>query len=116
MIYLDNAATTKPCPAAVAAMTEALTEIWGNPSAVHGLGLRAEQAVKRARAQVAEAMGCPPEQVCFTGGGTEGDNFAFFTTARRHGKRGRHIITSAVEHHAVLNPARALEEQGFQVT
>ena len=116
MIYLDNAATTKPCPEAVAAMTRALTENWGNPSAVHGLGLRAEQAVKAAREQVAEALGCAPERVFFTSGGTEGDNFAVFSVARRHGKRGRHIITTAVEHHGVLNPIRALEEQGFEVT
>ncbi len=116
MIYLDNAATTKPCPAAVEAMNEALTEVWGNPSAVHGLGLRAERVVKRARDQVAQALGCVPERVFFTSGGTEGDNFALFSTARRYGKRGRHIITSAVEHHGVLNPALALREQGFEVT
>ena len=116
MIYLDNAATTKPCPAAVEAMNEALTEVWGNPSAVHGLGLRAEKTVKRARDQVAQALGCQPERVYFTSGGTEGDNFALFSTARRCGKRGRHIITSAVEHHGVLNPALALREQGFEVT
>jgi len=116
LIYLDNAATTRPCPGAVAAMNEALTEIWGNPSAVHGLGLRAEQLVKQARGQVAQALGCPPERVFFTSGGTEGDNFALFSTAHRHGKRGKHIITSAVEHHGVLNPAKALEAQGFSVT
>lgn len=115
-IYLDNAATTKPCPAAVAAMTEALTENWGNPSAVHGRGLRAEVAVKAARQQVADALGCEPDRVYFTSGGTEGDNFALFSVARRCGKRGKHIITTAVEHHAVLNPAKALEELGFEVT
>ena len=116
MIYLDNAATTKPCAAAVRAMNEALTETWGNPSAVHGLGLRAERLVKRARDQVSAAMGCQPEQILFTSGGTEGDNFALFSAARRMGKRGKHIITTAVEHHAVLNPARDLEAQGFEVT
>lgn len=116
MIYLDNAATTKPCPAAVSAMTWALTEQWENPSAVYGLGLRTEQAVKTARNQVAQALGCAPERVFFTSGGTEGDNFALFSVARRYGKRGRHIITTAVEHHAVLHTAAALEEQGFTVT
>lgn len=115
-IYLDNAATTKPCPAAVAAMTEALTDNWGNPSAVHGKGLRAEMAVKQARQQVAEALGCEADRVFFTSGGTEGDNFAVFSVARRYGKRGRHIITTAVEHHAVLHPVAALAEQGFEVT
>ena len=108
-IYLDNAATTKPCPAAVAAVMEALTENWGNPSAVHQLGLRAEKAVKQARQQVAAVLGCSPDQLFFTSGGTEGDNFAVFSVAQRYHKRGRHIITTAVEHHAVLRPIQALE-------
>lgn len=115
-IYLDNAATTKPCPEAVSAMAEALTETWGNPSAAYGRGLRAEQLVKRARSQVADALGCEPEQIFFTSGGTEGDNFAVFSVARRYGKRGKHIITTQTEHHGVLNPVEALEEQGFSVT
>lgn len=115
-IYLDNAATTKPCPAAVQAITEALTDNWGNPSAVHQLGLRAEKAVKHAREQVAHTLGCNPEQLFFTSGGTEGDNFAVFSAAQKYHKRGRHIITTAVEHHAVLRPIQALETQGFSVT
>lgn len=115
-IYLDNAATTKPCPAAVSAMVDALTEEWGNPSAGYRRGLRAEQIVKHARSQVADALGCQPEQVFFTSGGTEGDNFAVYSVARRYGKRGKHIITTPVEHHAVLNAVKALEEQGFDVT
>ena len=115
-IYLDNAATTKPCPAAVAAVMEALTENWGNPSAVHQLGLRAEKAVKQARQQVAAVLGCSPDQLFFTSGGTEGDNFAVFSVAQRYHKRGRHIITTAVEHHAVLRPIQALEAQGVEVT
>ncbi len=115
-IYLDNAATTKPCPQAVAAMTAALTENWGNPSAVHHRGLQAEQAVKEARQQVADALGCAPDRIFFTSGGTEGDNFSLFSVAQRLGKRGRHIITTQVEHHAVLHPAAALEAQGFSVT
>ena len=92
-IYLDNAATTKPCPQAISAVMEALTDNWGNPSAVHQLGLRAEKAVKHAREQVAHAMGCNPEQLFFTSGGTEGDNFAVFSVAQKYHKRGRHIIT-----------------------
>jgi cysteine desulfurase len=115
-IYLDNAATTKPCPEAVSAIMNALTDNWGNPSAVHQRGFRAEQAVKQARGQVAAAMGCQPEQIFFTSGGTEGDNFALFSVAQKYHKRGRHIITTAVEHHGVLNPAKALEAQGFEVT
>lgn len=115
-IYLDNAATTKPCAAAVQAMNEALMVCWGNPSAAYGRGLQAEHMVKKARSQVADALGCEPERVFFTGGGTEGDNFAVFSVARRYGKRGRHVITTQTEHHAVLNCAKALEEQGFDVT
>ncbi len=115
-IYLDNAATTRPCREAVAAITEALTENWGNPSAVHGMGLRAEKAIKKARSQVASALGCREEQLFFTSGGTEGDNFAVFSVAQKYHKRGKHIITTALEHHAVLNPIRHLESQGFSVT
>lgn len=115
-IYLDNAATTKPCHQAAAAAMEALTENWGNPSAVHALGLKAEKAVKAARNQVAQALGCSAEQLYFTSGGTEADNFAVFSTAQRYHKRGKHIITTAVEHHAVLHPVKALEERGFSVT
>ena len=115
-IYLDNAATTKPCQEAVAAITDALTENWGNPSAVHSRGFRAEQAVKLARQQVADALGCEPAQVYFTSGGTESDNFAVFSVAQKMHKRGKHIITTAVEHHAILNPIKALEARGYEVT
>lgn len=116
MIYLDNAATTRPCPEAVEAITHGLTEVWGNPSAVHRMGLTAEQAVKKARGQVASALGCREEQLYFTSGGTEGDNFALFCVAEKYKKRGRHIITTAYEHSAVLSSAKALESRGFEVT
>ena len=116
MIYLDNSATTKPCPEAVAAMTEMLTECWGNPSSVHGLGVQAERKLKEARRQVAELMGAEPERVFFTSGGTEADNWAIHAAAERLGKRGKHIVTTAVEHHAVLHPMEKLEAQGFEVT
>ena len=116
MIYLDNSATTKPCAETVAAMTQMLTEDWGNPSSVHSLGVQAERRLKEARRQVAGLMGAEPERVFFTSGGTEADNWAIFSTARRLGKRGRHIITTAVEHHAVLHPMEQLEAQGFEVT
>ena len=116
MIYLDNSATTKPCEAAVAAVTETLTSGWGNPSSVHGFGIEAEARLRRARKQVAAALGAPPERVFFTSGGTEADNWAIFSAAKRLGKRGRHIVTTAVEHHAVLHPMQQLEAQGFEVT
>ena len=116
MIYLDNSATTKPCAEAVAAMTEMLTECWGNPSSVHGLGVETERRIKKAREQVARLLGAEPERVFFTSGGTEADNWAIYAAAERLGKRGRHIVTTMVEHHAVLNPMEKLEAQGFEVT
>ena len=116
MIYFDNSATTRPCPEAVAAMTELLTDCWANPSALYGPGLAAEQRLSRARRQVAAAMGAEPERVFFTSGGTEADNWALAGAVRRLGKRGKHIVTTAVEHHAVLNPARDLTARGFDVT
>ena len=77
MIYLDNSATTKPCAEAVAAMTQALTETWGNPSALYGFGLESARNLRIARHQVAAAMGAEPDRVFFTSGGTEADNWAF---------------------------------------
>lgn len=116
MIYLDNSATTKPCPEAVAAMNRALTETWANPSALYGFGIDAAHALRTARHQVAAAMGAEPDRVFFTSGGTEADNWAVFGTVKRLGKRGKHIITTAMEHHAILNCMKELEAQGFEVT
>ncbi len=116
MIYLDNSATTRPCPEAVAAMTHMLTSCWGNPSSVHHLGVEAERKLKEARKQVADLLGAEPERVFFTSGGTEADNWVVQAAAERLGKRGRHIITTAVEHHAVLHPVQKLEAKGFEVT
>ena len=116
MIYLDNSATTKPCAAAVEAMTQALTVNWGNPSALYTFGIDTAHMLRSARHQVAAAMGAEPDRVFFTSGGTEADNWAIFGTIKRMGKRGRHIITTAVEHHAVLNCTKELEAQGFDVT
>ena len=116
MIYLDNAATTKPCSAAVEAITKTLTEDWGNPSAQYHFGVEAARLLRRCRQEVAEAMGAETERIFFTSGGTEADNWAIFSTAERLGKRGKHIITTAVEHHAVLHPMQKLEQRGFEVT
>lgn len=116
MIYLDNSATTKPCPEAVEAMTKALTENWGNPSALYGFGIDAARQLRQARHTVAAALGAEPDRVFFTSGGTEADNWAIFGTAKRLGKRGKHIITTAIEHHAILNSMKELEGQGFEVT
>ena len=116
MIYLDNSATTKPCAEAVEAVNGAMTECWGNPSALYDFGIDAARKVLTARAQVAKALGAENDRVFFTSGGTEADNWAIFGTIRRLGKRGKHIITSAIEHHAVLNCMKDLEAQGFEVT
>ena len=116
MIYLDNSATTKPCIEAVEAVTKSLTENWGNPSALYNFGIDTARQLKIARNQVAAAMGAEPDRVFFTSGGTEADNWAIFSTVKRYGKRGRHIITTAMEHHAILNCMKELESQGFEVT
>lgn len=116
MIYLDNSATTKPCAAAVEAMTNSLTNGWANPSALYGFGFEAAHALRTARHKVAAAMGAEPDRVFFTSGGTEADNWAIFSTVKRYGKKNKHIITSAIEHHAVLHCMKELEAQGYDVT
>ena len=116
MIYLDNSATTKPCKEAVEAVTLAMTENWGNPSALYHFGIDTAHALRNARHQVASAMGAEPDRIFFTSGGTEADNWAIFGTAKRFGKRGKHIVTTAIEHHAILNCMKELESQGFEVT
>ena len=116
MIYLDNSATTKPCPQAVEAMTKALTEDWANPSALYNFGIHTGYKLRDARAALAKAMGAEPDRVFFTSGGTEADNWAIFSTVKRLGKRGKHIITTAIEHHAVLHCMADLESKGFEVT
>ena len=116
MIYLDNSATTKPCFQAVEAMTKAMTENWGNPSSLYSFGIDTARELRNARHQVAAAMGAEPERVFFTSGGTEADNWAILGTVKRLGKRGKHIITTAMEHHAILNCMKELEAQGYEVT
>ena len=116
MIYLDNSATTKPCAEAITAVTEAMTESWGNPSALYNFGLETNRALQLARRQVAAALGAEPDRVFFTSGGTEADNWAIFGTVKRFGRRGKHIVTTAIEHHAILNCMKELEAQGYEVT
>ena len=116
MIYLDNSATTKPCPEAVEAMTQAMTQDWGNPSALYDFGIRSARRLRAARHALAAAMGAEPDRVYFTSGGTEADNWAVFGTVKRLGKRGKHIVTTAMEHHAILNCIRQLEADGYEVT
>ena len=116
MIYLDNSATTKPCAEAVEAVVGALTRDWGNPSALYDFGISAARQLRAARHAVAAAMGAEPDRVFFTSCGTEADNWAVYGTAKRFGKRGKHIVTTAMEHHAILNCMKDLEAQGFEVT
>ena len=116
MIYLDNSATTKPCKEAVEAVMDAMTNNWGNPSALYEFGIDAAHLLRTARNKVAAAMGAEPDRVFFTSGGTEADNWALMGTVKRLGKRGKHIITTAIEHHAILNCTKALEAQGYDVT
>ena len=115
-IYLDNAATTPVCPQAAKAAYEAMTEGYGNPSSGYAIGQAAAAKVKEYRAVVAGRLGCLPEELTFTSCGTEGDNWAI-RAAVEHGKRsGKHIITTAIEHSAVLEPIRSLAAQGYEVT
>ena len=116
MLYLDNSATTKPCAEAVEAVAGALTRDWGNPSALYDFGISAARQLRAARHAVAAAMGAEPDRVFFTSCGTEADNWAVYGTAKRFGKRGKHIVTTAMEHHAILNCMKDLEAQGFEVT
>ena len=116
MIYLDNSAITKPCAEAVDAMIRSMTENWANPSALYSFGIETARQLRTARHAVAAAMGAEPDRVFFTSGGTEADNWAIFSTVKRFGKRGKHIITTAIEHHAVLHCMKELESQGYEVT
>ena len=116
MIYLDNSATTRPCTQAVEAMNRALTQDWANPSALYDFGINAARELRAARHSVAAAMGAAPDRVFFTSCGTEADNWAVYGTVKRLGKRGKHIITTAMEHHAILNCMKDLEAQGYEIT
>lgn len=115
-VYLDNAATTRVCPEAARAALEAMTEGYGNPSSGYALGQAAAAALKEHRAAVAGRLGCAPEELVFTSCGTEGDNWAVRAAADYGRRKGRHIITTAIEHAAVLEPVKALAAQGYEVT
>lgn len=114
--YLDNSATTKPYDEVIEAMTHTMTIDYGNPSSLHKLGMKGEKIIKESRKQVAKLIGADPAEVYFTSGGTESNNLAILGAVSGMKKRGNHIITTAIEHPAVLNPVRHLEEQGFEAT
>ena len=115
-IYLDNAATTQTCPEAAQAALEAMTEGEGTPSSGYELGRQAARRLEAGRAAVAEKLGCAPEELTFTSCGTEGDNWAVAAAVERGKRLGKHIVTTAIEHAAVLEPVRALAAQGYEVT
>jgi cysteine desulfurase len=115
-IYLDHAATSPVHPDVVERMIPFMTEVFGNPSSIHYFGRQSRHAVDEARALVAKSIGAKETEVIFTSGGTEADNMALIGTAMANRDRGRHIITTAIEHHAVLRACQYLEKQGFDVT
>ncbi|MBR7116939.1 MAG: cysteine desulfurase NifS [Clostridia bacterium] len=116
-VYADNAATTAPLPEVISAMTECLENTWGNPSSQHSKGYEAKALLDESRERIAKVLGCCANEIYFTSCGTESDNWAIKGAAYRMKKKGRcHIVTTKIEHHAVLNTCAALEDEGFEVT
>jgi cysteine desulfurase len=116
VIYLDNSATTPVLPEVIQAIQETFQSRYGNPSSLHRLGVEAEEWVREARNTVAKAIGAAPSELIFTGSGTEANNMAILGSARHYKNRGRHIISTSIEHACVLGPLRQLEREGFEVT
>jgi cysteine desulfurase len=116
VIYLDHASTTPADPEVVAAMLPWYSDGFGNPSTVYSLGLKSAQAVQYARDSIAQSIGAEPDEIYFTSGGTESDNWALLGTVDAQGKKGRHLVTSTIEHHAVLETMEYLEKRGYEVT
>lgn len=115
-VYFDHSATTATAPEVASQMVEYMTNTFGNPSSVHAFGREAKKAIIHARKQVADLIGAQPEEILFTSGGTEGDNMALRGIAEANKKRGKHIITTQIEHHAILHTCEALEKEGYRVT
>ncbi len=115
-IYLDNAATTRTAQEVVDAMLPYFTESYGNPSSIYELGQRSKEAITKAREEIARVIGAKPEEIYFTGGGSEADNWAIKAAYEAYKNKGNHIITSKIEHHAVLHTCQYLEKQGARVT
>ena len=114
--YLDNSSTTRVCEPAAAKVMELMTENYGNPSSLHTLGFRAEQALTEARRNIAAALGAKEDEVFFTSGGTESNNLAIFGAAYARKRMGMHIVTTQIEHPSVTNAVRQLEKEGWEVT
>ena len=116
LIYLDNAATTKTAPEVAEAMLPYFSELYGNPSSVYSFSQKSREAITKARETIAKSMGAKTEEIYFTAGGSESDNWALKAAAEAYGSRGKHIITTKIEHHAILHTAEWLEKHGFEVT
>jgi cysteine desulfurase len=116
LIYLDNAATTKTAPEVVDAMLPYFTELYGNPSSVYSFSQKSKEAITKGREQIAAALGAKTEEIYFTAGGSEADNWALKATAEAYRSKGNHIITTKIEHHAILHTGEWLEKHGFEVT
>ena len=116
IIYLDNAATTKTSQPVVEAMLPYFSQYYGNPSSVYSFSNYGKEAITKARGQIAHVLGANPEEIYFTAGGSEADNWAIIATAEAYQDKGKHIITSKIEHHAVLHTCQYLEKRGFEVT
>jgi cysteine desulfurase len=115
-VYLDHAATTPTDPEVVKTMSPYFTEVFGNPSSIHSFGQEAKAAIESARESIAGLIGANLEEIVFTSGGTEADNFALKGVAFANENKGNHIITTSIEHHAVIEPCKFLEKRGFKVT
>jgi cysteine desulfurase len=116
-IYADNAATTAVYPEVAAEIQKCCLEAWGNPSSAHQKGYEAKDILASSRKRIADVLGCDEKEIYFTSCGTEADNWAIKGAARRLAKKGKnHIVTTAIEHPAVLNTCKALEKEGFEVT
>ena len=115
-IYLDNAATTRVHDDVIKEMIPYFCEIYGNASSLHSMGQISRNAIENARVRIAKCIGCKPEEIIFTAGGTESDNIAILGTARRLKSKGNHILTSNIEHPAVRNTIRHLEKENFTIT
>ena len=116
MIYLDNAATTKTAPEVVDAMLPYFSEYYGNASTIYSLGAESKKAMDHARQTIADSLGAKPEEIYFTAGGSESDNWALKATAEAYASKGKHIITTKIEHHAILHTCEWLEHHGFEVS
>lgn len=115
-IYLDHAATTKCAPEAVQAMLPYFTEYYGNASTIYQLGAQSKKAIQNTRSTIAESLHTDPSEIYFTAGGSESDNWALVATAEAYESKGKHIITSKIEHHAILHTCEYLEKKGFHIT